>query len=411
MKQTADIATGPTSLLRLNHPVTLPVYAKVHNYQDHPLEGPPIAILSGGSGARALSETLIRYTHSSAHVLPVFDDGGSSRELRDKLGMPPPGDLRNRLMALSDMTRSGNPEVSRLFRTRLPAEGTGEELQAELESYVSDDHPQMAKIERRYRRIIMNHLDRFNYMKPASFDLRGGNIGNFVIAGSYLSVGDLESVIFEFSALAAVRGHVYPVCTGPSYHLRAELADGSEWVGQSRITSQPHPPIRRLCIVEKRPDASFVEVQPEINPLAEAAIRGSSLVAFTMGSFYTSIISNLLVKNMGRAIRETKRPKVFVANLMRDHETQGMTVSAMLNELFRYLCLSDPSPGTLEDYVNYVLVSDHGSSSFGGRVPVDLDAVRALGVEPIVLPLERKAPPDEGLHDPPLVAAVLISLC
>jgi CofD-related protein of GAK system len=403
-----DTKTGPTSLVHLNHPTLLPVYTKVHNYEHHPLEGPAIAVLSGGTGARTLSETLIRFTHSSAHVLPVFDDGGSSRELREKLSMPPPGDLRNRLMALSDMSHGGNPDVSRLFRTRLPSHGSAEELQAELESYISDDHPQMAKIERRYRRIIINHLDRFNYMKPASFDLRGGNIGNFVIAGSYLSVGDLESVIFEFSALAAVRGHVYPVCTGAHYHLQAEFADGTSWTGQSRITSQPHPPITRLSIVEKRPDGSFVEAQPELNYLADEAIRESALVAYTMGSFYTSIISTLLVRSVGRAIRETKRPKIFIANLMRDNETPSMTVSGMLNELHRYLTLSDPSPGALEDYVHYVLVSDHGASEADGRIPVDLDAIRALGIEPIILPL---ATAQEGLHDAERVAAVLLSLC
>jgi CofD-related protein of GAK system len=424
---------GPVSLINLNHPVYLPVYRKVHHYGLHPLEGPAIAILSGGTGARALSETLIRYTHNSIHVLPVFDDGGSSRELRLKLKMPPPGDLRSRLMSLSDMTRSGNPEVSRLFRTRLPSHGPKEELQAELESYISDTHPQMAKIERRYRRIIMNHLDRFNYMKPADFDLRGGNIGNFVIAGSYLSVGDLESVIFEFSALAAVRGNVYPVCTGSNYHLKAEFEDGVAWVGQSRITSRSHAPICRLAIVEKAGQAVTVdshpeggsdlerttwtlddvgtEVQPELNPLAEAAIRKAALITYSMGSFYTSIISNLLVAGMGRAIRETKRPKVFVANLFRDVETPGITVSMMLKELYRYLCLSDPEPGKLEDYVQYILVSNHGASAFGGRVPVDLDAIQALGVEAIVLPLEKENPTHEGQHDAELVASVLISLC
>ena len=213
--------------VQLNHPTLLPVYTKVHNYEHHPKEGPPLALLSGGSAARSLAETLIRYTHNSTHVLPMFDDGGSSRELRKKLGMPPPGDLRNRLMAMSDMSMSGNPEVSRIFRTRLPAEGSAVYLQDELDQFLAESHPQMTKIERPYRRIIINHLKRFNSCKPADFDLRGGSIGNFVIAGAYLSVGDLESVIFEFSALAAVLGSVIPVCSSGDLHLKAEMTDGS----------------------------------------------------------------------------------------------------------------------------------------------------------------------------------------
>lgn len=402
---------GPVVQVQLNHPTMLPVYKKVHNYEHHPKEGPPITLLSGGSGARDLSNTLVRYTHSSSHVLPMFDDGGSSRELRSRLGMPPPGDLRNRLMALSDMSMSGNPEVSRLFRTRLPNQGGPAELQQLLEDYLTETHPQMERIERRYRRIIIHHLERFNRQKPADFDLRGGNIGNFVIAGAYLSVGDLESVIFEFSALAAVRGQVYPVCAGARYHLKAELEGGEVWVGQSRLTSRPHPPIRRLAIVEQLADGSFEEALPGLNPLAELAIRKAALIGYAMGSFYTSIVSNLLVPGTGKAIRETKRPKVFVANLERDNETGAMTVSQMLEELWAYLRRSDPEPGQMEDYVHYVLVGTHGASAHGGRVPVDLPAIRALGVEPIELPLERDAPGQSLRHDPDMVAAVLLSLC
>jgi CofD-related protein of GAK system len=401
---------GPIARVQLNHPTSLPVYKKVHNYEQHPKEGPPIALLSGGSGARSLAETLVRFTHNSSHVLPMFDDGGSSRELRLKLGMPPPGDLRNRLMALSDMSKSGNPEVGRLFRTRLPRQGEPETLQQQLEGFLDDGHEQMARIERRYRKIIVNHLARFCRRMPDDFDLRGGNIGNFVIAGAYLSIGDLESVIFEFSALAAVRGEVFPVCSGGDYHLKAEFADGSSMVGQSRITSTEHLPIRRLSIVTHDDDGEgFVEVQPTINNLAAGAIRHSALVAYAMGSFYTSIVPNLLVAGTGEAIRETKRPKVFVANLVRDRETQQMTVAEMLQELRRYLMISDPSPGTMEDYVHYVLVNDHGASRRGEQVPVDLEAICALGVEPIILPLATD--PDVGVHDPELVAAVLLSLC
>jgi hypothetical protein len=97
-----------------------------------------------------------------------------------------------------------------------------------------------------------------------------------------------------------------------------------------------------------------------------------------------------------------------VANLVRDAETPDMSVSMMLKELHRYLRSVDPDPGPIQDYVQYALVSDHGESTAGKRLPVDLEAIRTLGVEPIVLPLES---PAAGAHDAELVAAVLLSLC
>ena len=401
-----DTDAGPAVVVRLNHPMTLPVYLKVHNYLHHPREGPPMVLLSGVNGARTLSETLINYTHNSSHVLPMFDDGGSSRVLRERLGMPPPGDLRNRLISLSDMSMSGNPEVSRLFRTRLPRDQSPGQLQDLLYGFLSEEHPQMERIGRPYRRIIINHLTRFNRRKPEDFDLRGGSIGNFVIAGAYLSVGDLEAVIFEFSALAAARGKVFPVCRERDLHLKAELADGTALVGQSRITNEDHAPIKRLSIVTIDGEEQL-EARPRLNPAAEAAINRTALIAYSMSSFYTSLISNLLVDGIGQVIRRTKRPKVLVANLMQDHETRGMTVSMMLEEMLATLRQSDPSPGEMRDYVHYALVGDHGESEAEKRIPVDLKKIRGLGVEPIVLPLE-KAP---GKHKPDLVAAVLLSLC
>jgi hypothetical protein len=71
-----------------------------------------------------------------------------------------------------------------------------------------------------------------------------------------------------------------------------------------------------------------------------------------------------------------------------------------------------PDGRALKDYVQYVLVGTHGDSPDGGRVPVDLSAIRKLGVEPIVLDVEQGGDaPRPGLHDPELVAAVLLSLC
>ncbi|MCA9667628.1 MAG: YvcK family protein [Myxococcales bacterium] len=397
----------PVAQVRLNHPTSLPVYPKVDHYRRHPMEGPTMVLMSGGSGARGLAQTLIQYTHNSTHVLPMFDDGGSSRVLREHFKMPPPGDLRNRLMALSDMSQRGNPEVGRLFRTRLKESGTPQQLQAELDTYLSESHPRMELIEPRYRRIIIKHLQRFNEHKLPSFDLRNGNIGNFVIAGAYLTLGDLESVIFEFSALAAVRGEVLPVCSGANYHLKAEFQNGSEMIGQSQITSTPHPPIKRLAIVERDQAGEWCEVRPALNPLVSRAVEDAQLIACTMGSFYTSLLPILLVDGMGAAVRRSSRPKVLVANLVRDEETMSMTVSKMVSEVCRALRTSDDQPGRVSDYLHYVLVNEHGSSDADGHVPVDVDRVRDVGVEPIALPLER-AP---GVHDPELVAAALLSLC
>lgn len=401
---------GPRTLVQLKHPAYLPDYQKLHQLEHHPQEGPPLVILSGGSGARALSETLIRYTHNSIHILPMFDDGGSSRELREKLGMPPPGDLRNRLLALSDLAQvESNSGIHHLLKTRLPLEGTPRALQEELDSYLHGSHPHFKNIESRYRRIIIKHLDCFNRAKPTDFDLRGGCLGNFVIAGCYLSVGNWESVIFEISALAKVHGQVHPVCVEGDYHLKAAFQDQSQWIGQSRITSCPHPPIRQLQIVTQN-DEQWIEAQPRLNPLAEGALRQASLITFATGSFYTSIISNLLVTEMGQVIRESKCPKVVVANLLQDIETPGMTVSGMLQELYRYLCLSDSHPGKITDYIHYVVVGTHGETPPDGRVPIDLSMIQQLGVEPIILPVEKQT--SDGIrHNAEVVAAVLLSLC
>ncbi len=410
MKDNSSIKR-PKTLVHLNHPITLPVYKKLSSFRCHPKEGPAIALLSGGSGARKLSETLIHYTHNSSHILPTFDDGGSSRELRQKLNMPPPGDLRNRLIALADKSIPGNAELCQLFLTRLPKRGSQELLQEKLELFLDDSHPQMSTIERRRRRIIINFLETFFRKKPVDFDLRGGNIGNFIIAGAFLCIGDLESVIFELSSLASVRGHIHPVSLSHNiYHLKAELDDDTILVGQSQITGRGHAAIRRLSIVEEV-DGSFNEVQPQMNPSAIQAIHNSNLIAYVMGSFYTSILSNLLVTPMGQSIRETKRPKVFIANLTKDYETPGLTVSKMLQELFQYLKRSDPQPGKMKDYVHYALVNNHGENLSRERMPVDIEAIRALGVEPIILPLEDPSSKTTILHDSELVASALLSLC
>lgn len=390
----------------LAHSVRLPRYERVRHWARYPSEGPAMALFTGGSGAHALSKELIRHTHNTSHILPVFDDGGSSRALRLAFGMPPPGDLRHRLIALADRSLPGSREMVRLLQHRLSADATPQALQSELDAFLGDSHALLAPVAPRPRRKILAHLRRFAEHQPPDLDLRRANIGNLVIAGAYLVAADLASVLAEIAALLAIRGSVVPVCGGGRYYLSASLEDGSELHGQSCISTQRHAAVRELAIVEQD-GAGWRRATPELNPLAELAIRDAPIVVYAMGSLYTSLVPSLLVSGVGRAIRSTCCPKVFVANLVRDCETPGMTAAQLLEVVLASLRRSDSRAGEVSDYVHYALVSDHGDSDRDGRIPVDLERIRALGVQPIVLPLELR----RGIHDPETVAATLLSLC
>jgi CofD-related protein of GAK system len=399
--------TRPHALVPLVHTTLLPRDERVRHWAQHAADGPAMVLFTGGRGAHALSKALIRYTHNTAHILPVFDDGGSSRALRSAFGMPPPGDLRNRMMALADRTLPASAEIVRLFQHRLADENAGAALRGELEALLCAAHPLVAAVPPGPRETILAHLRRCAARMPPDFDLRRGNVGNFVVAGAYLAAGDLAAVLAEVSNLSSVRGSVLPVCNGGRYHLCAALADGTKLLGQSRISTQPHAAVGELEIVEPGDEGAWCPAMPQLNPRAARAIADAASVTYAMGSVYTSLVPSLLVSGVGRAIRAACCPTVFVANLVRDCETPGMTASETLEVVLRSLRRSDPQPGAVSDYVHYALVSDHGDSDSDGRIPVDLARIRALGVQPIVLPLEAR----RGIHDPELVAATLLSLC
>ncbi|RMF87959.1 MAG: GAK system CofD-like protein, partial [Nitrospinota bacterium] len=103
--------------------------------------GPRILFFSGGTALSRLSQTLIRYTHNSIHLVTPFDSGGSSAKLRQAFHMPSVGDIRNRLIALADRSIPGIPEVCQLFAFRFPRTGTLGDLRARLERIVWGNDP------------------------------------------------------------------------------------------------------------------------------------------------------------------------------------------------------------------------------------------------------------------------------
>jgi uncharacterized cofD-like protein len=232
----------------------------------HP-QGPRVVALGGGTGLSTLLRGLKEYTDNITAIVTVTDTGGSSGRLRLELGMLPPGDVRNCLVALADT----EPLMEQLFQYRFPG-GSG---------------------------------------------LAGHSFGNLFLATMCEVVGDFEGAIKETSRVLKVRGQVLPA-TLTSANLVAEYVDGTVARGETSIC-RPGVPIRRLSLDPP-------ECQPV--PDALAAIATADLIVLGPGSLYTSILPNLLVQGIPEALASSPAVKVYVVNVMtQPGETDGYTAA------------------------------------------------------------------------------------
>jgi len=243
-------------------------------YQQRRLkQGPKIVAIGGGTGLSVLLRGLKKYTSNLTAVVTVTDDGGSSGRLRGELGILPPGDARNCLVALADT----------------------EKLMEEL----------------------------FNYRFDKG-DLKGHNLGNLLLAAMTDITGSFDGAVQEISKVLAVRGRVFP-STLNHVVLQARMRDGS-WVdGETELVSHPAG-IERIFLKPHGADAL-----PEVLRLIEDA----DAVILGPGSLYTSIIPNLLVQGMVPALQKTKAPVFYVCNVMtQPGETDFYTVSDHVRAIY-----------------------------------------------------------------------------
>ena len=392
--------------VRVKHLVRLPDPIRVERARRLPELGPKILFVSGGSALRPLSRILKRYTHRSIHLITPFDSGGSSAKLRDAFQMVSVGDLRNRLMALADETIQGNPETYALFSHRLPEEGDPDRLLAELRSLVEGEHPLVAALFNPMRTLVRTYLRNFAENLPDDFDLRGASVGNLMLAGGYLAnERDIDSVVFLFSKLVEVRGLVRAV-TNANLHLAAKLRNGKTVVGQHRITGKRDAPldseIEELYLVESldSPERTAAPITGKVQRL----IVGADLFCYPIGSFYTSVLANLLPTGTGQAICQAGCPKVFVPNSGGDPEQGDMPVQECVSRLIEYVQRT-AGDVPVQRILDMVLV-DTRHGLYGPKT--DWDAVRSLGVEVADLDLVR--PDDPRQHDPQQLGEALISL-
>jgi uncharacterized cofD-like protein len=239
-------------------------------YQKRSLaRGPQIVAIGGGTGQSTLLRGLKEISSHITAVVTVADDGGSSGKLREELGVPPVGDIRNCIAALAD----AEPAMASLMQYRFPA---------------SEAQPGVA----------------------------GHALGNLLIAAMADIAGDFEEGVRQSNRVLAVRGEVVPVA-GVALNLSAELADGSMLEGQSRISRARG--IRRVWL-----SPATVEASPE----AVEAILTADLIVLGPGSLYTSLLPSLLVPGIRSALELARGLRVYVANVATQlGETEGYTLS------------------------------------------------------------------------------------
>lgn len=238
---------------------------------------PKIVIMGGGTGLSILLRGLKKYSVDITAIVTVADDGGSSGRLRDELDIPPPGDVRNVLVALSDV----EPLVEALFQHRFTS-GEG---------------------------------------------LTGHALGNLLLAGMTSITGDFFHAITETSKVLNVRGRVLPAAN-QSVVLHAELEDGRIVTGESKIPYFG----KRIQRVFLTPG----DVEPLYETLTE--IQKADLLVFGPGSLYTSILPNLMVQKIGKAVIEANAKKVYVCNVMTQAgETMGYTAFDHVKALHDHL--------------------------------------------------------------------------
>jgi uncharacterized cofD-like protein len=305
--------------------------------------GPRIVCIGGGTGMPAVLRGLKHHSANITAIVTVGDDGGSSGRLRREHGILPPGDFRNNIVALAEV----EPLMARLFQYRF-GEGS---------------------------------------------PLGGHSFGNLFVLAMTGVTGNFEQALRETSRVLAVQGTILP-STPQDVEICAEFTDGSEVCGESQIPEAG----KTIARIRLRPE------HPAAQPEAVRAILEADLIVLGPGSLFTSVVPNLLVEGIAKALIQSDALKVYVCNVAtQPGETDGYDVAAHVSALVTHL------PGQTNPLDVVIATSHRTDASDLGEPQVslvttvpDLEARPCLVVEDVVRD-------DHPLrHDPEKLATVLM---
>lgn len=241
-----------------------------------PKNNPNIVVIGGGTGSFTLLRSLKDHTSNITALVNMADDGGSTGVLRDELGVLPPGDIRQCLVALSDASE----ELRELFTFRFPA-GTFE----------------------------------------------GHSFGNIFLSAVESMTSDFNDSVRIASDILRITGKVLPItvenCQLVMKHY-GKTVTGEYAISQTKLAPHTRPELSLLPVVR-------------INPAAAEAISAADLVVIAPGNLYGSLAPALLVQGVADAIQSTNAPLAFVCNLVnKPHSTAEFSVHDYAEEIERF---------------------------------------------------------------------------
>jgi uncharacterized cofD-like protein len=312
--------------------VRLVIKTLTPEYGDHVVEildrryelglGPKIVVVGGGTGLSTLLKGLKEFTGNLTAIVTVADDGGSSGRLRREMGVLPPGDIRNCLVALAD----AEPLMARLFEYRFPeGDPTG---------------------------------------------LGGHTFGNLFIATMSAIAGDFEEAVKESSRVLAVRGRVLP-STLENVVLVAQCQGGRVVYGESMIG-------KCGARIEK---VSLQPGNPQALPEALWSIAEADAIVLGPGSLFTSVIPNLLVEEIADAIRKSRAPRIYVCNVMtQPGETDCFTAADHVKAIMDHAGRGIVDYALINSGGVPLKLAEKYSMEGAYPVEVDMDRLKSLGI-------------------------------
>ena len=352
----------------------------------HAAGGPRMLFFSGGSALDGLSRRLKDHTRNSIHLMTPFDSGGSSALLRRVFDMPSLGDIRQRLLALSDGSDEPIKLLQSLLGHRLAVELPNSELRQQLQAMASGADDRIAALPASPRSAVARHLTTVMELLPEDTDLRGASIGNLVLAGSYIGSGnDLDATLSDISRLLNVRGTVRAI-VNDNLQLGVKLKNGQTVVGQHLITGKEHPaidvPIDSVFLTDS-PVGEADAVQAKLDPGKSDLIAAADLICFGPGSFFSSLVANVLPEGVGRAVAANPCPKVWIPNLGFDPEQLTMGFGETLQQLLTPLRRDHPAAAA-KAMVSHVIVDSDWARSCTGEIS---GVLGGLDIQHLELPL------------------------